>query len=799
MDSLLQDLRFAFRLLAKSPGFAAVAISMLAVGIGATSSVFSVADALLLRPLPYPEPERLVTVFERDAAGQPGNTSEPNFLDLHAATHSFEALAATDRYSMTLTGAGEAERVQAAGGSADLFRVLGVAPDLGRGFAAGEDAPGYGQIAVVSHAFWRDRLGADPAAVGRAITLNRVDFTVIGVMPEGFRAPLDLDAELWTNLQVDPKESRTGHHLRAVGRLARGVTKEQARAEMRPIAEEMVRRFPRQLAGTSFDVADMHEAIFGDTRRPLTILLGAAAAVLLVACANLSNLLLARGVGRARELAIRTALGAGRARAVRQMLTESLLLAGIGGAAGLLVAVWATDLLVAAGPATLRLTHVALDGRVVAFAAGLSLLSGLVFGLAPALSGVRADLQAVLKATAPAAGGARGLRAALIALQIGLALTLLTGAGLLLKSFSHLLAVDTGFDPRQVLTSSLSLPYQGYTKDEQRIDFYDRLLARLEALPGVVGVGIVTPLPLSPGYDQVGFEVEGRSYASEAEEPTADRYIVTPGYFGAMRIALSRGRLLGAEDRPGAVATVVVDEVLARQLWPGEEPLGKRLLLPSGNDETKPALVVGVVAHVKQYGLDVAGIGQLYLPLAQLPARNVSLVVRSTGDLRALAAQVRGEVRAIDPDQPVFNVEPMAELVTGSAATRRFLTLLVSLFAATGVALAAVGLYAVIAHAAAARTREVGIRMALGARRRDVLRLVGAQALGLVAGGLALGAAGAAALSHLLASELFEVTPGDPAVLAGVALLLAGVALAATYLPARRASLVDPSIALRAE
>ncbi|MEJ7809495.1 MAG: ABC transporter permease [Gemmatimonadaceae bacterium] len=805
MDALRQDLRYAARQLRRSPGFTAVAILLLALGIGATSAIFSVVSALLLRPLPYAHPEQLAMLAEysaRDESAKDGmTTSYANFLDWHAQATSFEGMAVVQEWSPSLSGNGEPERIKAALVYPEMFRVFDARPMLGRGFLPEEAAEGSEIRVVLSHGFWQRRFGGDRAIVGKTIILNARARTVVGVLPAGFRAPPPLDGDLWGNLPFDPSDDcRTCRHLRVFARVKPTVPPARVRAELGAIAARLEAAYPKENAFTRIAFVPLRERVVGRLREPLWLLLGAASLVLLIACANLSNLLIARGVARAREFAIRTALGANRARAVRQLLTESVLLAAVGGAAGLALALLTTRWLAAVGPQAVRAGEVGVDWRVIAFSAALTLVTGLAFGMVPALKAATTDVHEFLKegARGSTSGGGARLRGALVVSQLAIALTLLVGASLLIKSFARLQRVDPGLRPAGVLTLTISLPSASYPTPESRSAFFTRLIERAEALPGVRSAAATTNIPLSGNMDRVGFGVEGQTYTSDADMPTAERYIVTPGYFATLGIALKSGRLLTPDDRVGRAHVMVVDDALERQLWPGESAVGKRIRGAAGGDSIV-STVVGVVGHVRHYGLEVESGGQLYVPFLARPSSYSNVLVRTAGDPLALASAVRREVRALDPNLPIFDVTSMEQFLDASVAGRRFIMGLLGAFAGVAIVMAAVGLYGVVAYAVSQRTREIGLRMALGAQRSDVTRMVVREGVVLTAVGVAVGLAAATASTRLMASLLYGVSATDPLVMAGVPALLFAVALLATWLPARRAARVDPMVALRSE
>jgi putative ABC transport system permease protein len=737
---------------------------------------------------------------EREAV----TTSYTTALDWREqATGAFEAIVPYDDWSPSLAGDGdaEAERLRAALVHPDFFRAMRARPMLGRAFLPEEAREGSEIVVVLSHGLWTRRFGGDPSVVGRRIALSARPRLVVGVMPPGFRAPGELDAELWGSFPFEGADGgcRTCRHIGVIARLRAGASLERAREEMATVAARLAAAYPREAGRQLAAVVPVRERAVGNVRRPLWLILGAAGMVLLVACANLSNLLLARGLARSREMAVRVALGAGRGRVVRQVLAESLVLAAAGGAAGVALAVWVVRLVAALGPDTVRGAGVAVDWRVLAFAAAATIATGVAFGILPALRAAGTDVHEVLKSGARGATRGRGSRTrdALVVAQLAAAVALLAGAGLALRSFGRLLRVEPGIRTEGVLAMTLSLPTSAYPEPESWAAFHARLLDRIEALPGVHRAALTSNLPLSGSFDRIGFRVVGAEYGPGDELPEAERYIVTPGYFESMGVELVRGRLLGPDDRHPDGLVVVVDETLERQLWPGGSALGRRL---GGSDPDAPqATVVGVVRHVRHYGLDVEGGGQLYLPFLALPTSYNGIVIRADGDPLALAAAVRREVRALDPRLPVFDVATMDERLAESTAARRFLVTLLGAFGAIAILVASVGLYGVIAYGVTQRRRELGVRMALGAQRADVVRLVVRHGVALAAAGVAIGTAGAVAAGRALRGLLFEARAADPAVLLGVPLVLAAVALLASWLPARRAARVEPVEAMRAD
>ena len=808
MGTILQDLRFGVRMLAKSPGFTLVAVLALALGIGANTAIFSVVNTVLLRPLPFTQPERLVTVIPRNERdGSLGDThSYPNFADLRAQRQIFEAAAAYSAASGFLLGGDEPELLRGLVTSADLFPMLGARPALGRTFTAEEDKPGAQRVIVLSDGLWRRRFNADPRIVGQSITLTTGPTTVVGVMPPDFKYPVGMaKVDYWMplvpNIRPDNLTARDSVFLTVVARVRAGATLQQAQAELNRTSQQLAAAYPDSNTALGFMLRPLHEELVGDVRPALYVLLAAVGFVLLIACANVANLLLARAAARQREIAIRVALGASRWRIVRQLLTESLLLALAGGGLGLLLALWGLDLLVAAAPQNIpRLHEAALDPVVLAFTIGVSLLTGVVFGLAPALQATKTDFNEALKEGGR--GGGEGLRqnrlrAVLVIAEVALSLILLVGAGLLIQSFGHLLKVDPGFRPEHVLAADVVARSSSYPKPEQRAAFFQQVLQHIAQLPGVEAAGAVSPLPLGGNFEAFSFAIEGRPPAPRGEEPAADFRITSADYFRAMSIPVRRGRVFTDRDSANAPPVVIVNESFARRFFAGEDPLGRRMVV--GADD-RPREIVGIVGDVRHAGLDAETTPELYVSYLQEPASRLTIVTRArAGDAAAIAASVRQSIREVDKEQPVYNVRPLMQLLADSVARRRFNMLLLGIFAAVALLLAALGLYGVMAYSVTRRTHEIGIRIALRAQTRDVLRLIVRQGMALVAVGLVIGVCAALAVTRLIRTLLFGVSTLDPLTYAGVALLLLFVTLIACLVPARRATKVDPLVALRYE
>ena len=806
MNSLLRDLRYAVRMLVKSPGFTAVAVIALALGIGANSAIFSTVNAMLLRPLPYKEPDRLVEVWEHRPLQNRDRTvvSPAEFIHWREQAQSFEQITAVSYVLHNITGDGEPEQIQAVQVSASFFPMLGVNPIAGRTFLEEEDQPDHSRVAVISYGLWQRRFGGDPGIVNQQITLDGDKFTVVGIMPGGFQFPPLVD--LWEPVAfpASARENRGNHFIEVFARVKAGVTIEQAQAEMTGIAKLLEQSRPDTNTGHQVVLVGLHEQVVGDSRTALLVLFAAVAFVLLIACANVANLLLARASARQKEMAIRTALGASRWRIVRQLLVESLLLASLGGALGLLLAWWGVDLLVALSPeGTPRLKEIRLDGAVFGFTLIVSLVTGVLFGLTPALQSSRPDLNEALKeGSRGSTEGARRnrLRSALVVTEVALTLVLMVGAGLMLKSFYRLSHVDTGYDPSNLVTMEITLPAAKYAKPPQTLAFYDELLRRVESLPDVKAAAAVDVLPLSGSNSSSTVTIEGQPPAPPGERPNANRRIITPNYFRAMGMSLLEGRAFAATDTEQSTQVAIVNQTMARRFWPNQEVLGKRFKFGAPDRNNNPWLeIVGVVADIKHERLDEDIKPETYQPNAQSHRRAMTLVARTATPPLDTVSVLREQVLAVDQDQPVGSVASMEQLVARSLAPWRFTMMLLGVFAALALVLASVGIYGVISYSVAQRTHEIGIRMALGAQTSDVLKQVVGKGMTLVLIGVGLGVAAAVGLTHLISTMLYNVSPTDATTFAVISLALAGVALAACFVPARRATKVDPLIALRQE
>ncbi len=808
MGTLWSDVRFGMRSLRRSPLTAGAALLALALGIGANCAIFSVVNGVLLEPLPYPDPDRIVLIRESNPGmGYPTfSVASQNFLDWRQQSRSFTALAALDTASVSLTGRGEPQKLRAATVSADFWQVFGVARmrgGAGRVFTAAEDTPANHRVAVLADGFWRRRFGADPAIVGSSLTLDGESYTVVGVAPPRFDMPSHRD--LWLPLAVDPaKADRGAHTFLVAGRLRPGVSLQGATTEMVGIAGRLARQFPATNEGWTVRLIGLRENMVQLIRPALLVLVAAVAAVLLIACLNVANLLLVRMASRERELALRTALGASRGRLVRQVLTESVLLSLGGGLLGLLLAVWGVHALVALGGNKIpRADSIAVDWKALAFTLGVAVGTGLLFGLIPALQSSGGHLHASLKEGGRAvAGGARGrlARQALVLSEVAVALVLLVAAGLLIKSFSRLHSLDPGFRSQGVLTVALAPAELRYHEPKRQIAFYRALLARVAQLPGVDQAGTAYPLPLSSDRMILNFAAGDRPFPRPQDAPAANVRFVSPGFFRTLGVRLLKGRVFDDHDTDATTPVAVINRTLADKLWPGGDALNKRLTLDDPHDkDVRWMTVVGVVGDVRHLSLDRDPGDEIYTAQLQSPQLNSTLVVHTAGDPRTLATPIRRVVQDLDHDLPVDQAQTMDEVVAASLASNRFNTVLLGLFAGLALVLAAVGVYGVVSYTVDQRTHEIGIRMALGAHRDDVLGLVLRQGMILVLIGLGLGLAVAFAATRQLASLVYGVSTNDPWTFAIVALVLAAVALAANFLPARRATRIDPLIALRQE
>jgi len=802
MASAWQDLGYAARVLRKNPGFSLVAILTLALGIGATTAIFSVVNAVMLRPLPFANAERLVRLWESDLPrGRPEfSVSQPNFLDFRAQNHSFEGMAATASVNMTLASADGVEPVTARAVSIDFLPALGAAPALGRNFLPEEDRPG-GQtrVAVVTHGFWQRRLGADPNVLGKTVTLNDAVYSIVGVMGESF-VWLVPDLDLLVPLAANPTQARADHRLLVFGLLKPGISLPQASADMRAIAAQLSAQYPDSNGGWSVLLRSFYDWLVPeDTRRMLLVFLAAVACVLLIASSNVANLMLARAAARQKEMSIRVALGAGRGRLLSQLLVESILLALIAGAAGCAIAIGATQALKVLGPDTVpRLEEVTVDGRVLLFTFALSIATGVLFGLAPAIQASRPNMNESLKdAGRTGAGGSsrQRLRDALVVAEVALSVALLVGAGLLIRSMWTLQNVDPGFDPRNLLTMQVSVSGPAYRSDAQRNEFFRRALEAIRALPGVTTAASSSIVPMGGGNTSIEVVIEGRAADAAGILPSADWRVVTAGFFRTLGVPL-RGRDFDDRDVEGN-PTAIVSEEMARRYWPGVDPIGRTFLWHSA---TGPRLtVVGVAGNVRNLALDIDPAPVIYLPSTSFGWNPMFLTIRTATDPTAQAGAVRQALRAIDSKVPISSVRTAEEILAASVGPRRFNMFLLASFAAIALILASVGLFGVLSYLVSQRTHDIGVRLALGALPRDVFRLVVGRGMALAGSGAAVGLAAGFWLSRSLQAFLFQVRPSDAITFASVVMVLLGVALIACYVPARRATRVDPVIALRYE
>ena len=805
----MTDLRFAFRMLLKSPGFTVVVVLTLALGIGANSAIFSVVETVLLRPLPFPNPDQLVMIWGTSAhdASARETDSFPDFYDYRDQSQSFSAMAGYSGAGTVLTGVGEAQELQGVAASGDIFGVMGITPMLGRGFTADEAKVGAPNVVVFGHGLWQRAFGSDPRIVGRQVTLAGRSYTVLGIMPPEWKFP----AQAETSEFIMPLEplvasqvpQRGSHFLHLIARLKAAVTVKQAEAEVKPIAARMEQQYPDTNTDRSVMLIPLLENVVGDVRPALLILSGAVGLVLLIACANVANLLLARAAARGREIGIRAALGASRVLIVRQLLAESFLLALLGGLGGLLLAWWGVDLLGVLGPRLPRMSEIRIDLAVCAFAFGLAIVSTLAFGLVPALQLSRTNVsESLQQGSKGSTGGLHGtrVRAFLIISQVSLSLLLLAGAGLLMKSFFNLRSTNPGFDPSRLFVLDQVLLRVKYPEPEQQRRFYEQLVPKLAALPGVEAVGGANPLPFSGNDSNSSFTIAGQPRIAPGNHPDASHLAVIPGYFRAMKIPLRGGRDFDQRESNTSAKVAMVNEAFVRRYLSNESPVGQHILLDLGNNETESLEVIGVVADAKQAQLAEPAIPEMYQPFAQAPSRRVWLVFRTAqANLAGLDASVRRVVHEQDADLFVGNLRSMESLIGKVLAQPRFNMLLLGVFAAVAMILAAIGIYGVIAYSVTQRTREIGIRMALGAQRGVMLGMILRQSLTVVAVGLGIGLLAAFAATRLLASLLYGVGANDLSTYAAVVLLLGGAASLASYIPARRAARVDPIVALRAE
>jgi len=807
METIVRDVRFALRMLIKRPGFTILAVICLALGIGASAAIFSVVNGVLLRPLPFPDADRLLAWGSaKHMSSEISSISGPDFVDFRAGSTHAE-LAVYDGTELTLRNGDAVARLKSASVSSNLFHVLGIAPRLGRGPSLEEELPKRGNVVVLSDGLWRRTFGADPKVIGRVIRLDAENYAVIGVMPEGFSFPLGTDeVDAWTPLTLAGDssfaEQRGAHYLTGVGRLAPHARTDEVSAQLKAIAARLSVQFPAMNHERTANVMDLHENLVGSSQHALFVLAGAVACLLLIACANVANLMLARATLRAKEVAVRTAIGASRSSILRQVLTESIILAVMGGIAGLLLAAWGADLLLAIAPRALpRIHEIGLDWRVVGFTALVAIVTGLVFGIAPALQLSGAELNDTLKEggrSVTGAGHANRTRASLVIAEVALSLILLTGAGLLSATLIRLQHQNPGFDATDVITTRLSLSDATYKTSAQQAAFYDQLIEKVRAIPGVETVGAVSTIPLSRERMIIGF--------SMADEPRGDGIapahgeeldVTSPDFFASMRIPVKTGRMFTAQDDSAAPLVMIVNEAFAKKYWPGQNPLGQRV--SAGYDTDSLRTVIGVVGNVRHDDLGTEAAPAMYLPYRQAGYNTMALTIRTRSNATNVGDALRRAVASLDPDQALGAVRPMESVMSESLSRQRFSAALLGIFAMIALALSAVGIFGVMSAMVTQRTRELAVRLALGANPRRVLRLVMSQGAVLAGAGIVIGLFGAFALSRVVAGMLYDVAATDPATLFGVSLLLAAVALLACYIPARRATRVDPIITLREE
>lgn len=801
----MSDLKYAIRQLIKAPGFTAVAVLTLALGIGANTAIFSVIHSVLLKPVPYPHSERIAVLWQSSADQPAISVCYPDFLDWQKESTSFEHLSLYRRDGFALTGFGEPELIQGAIVQSDYFKIVGLPTALGRTFNPDEDKVGGEAVAVISHDFWQKRFAGSRDVLNRVITLNGEAHTIIGVAAPEMQTPRN--AVFWTPLgrrTADPGWASRGNHpgLYALALLKRGVTIEQAQAESSGIASRLEAAYPKTNTKIGVVIKPLLEVSVGSYRQGLYLLLGAVALILLIACANLANLLLARGTARAQEIAVRTAMGASRSRIIRQLLTEALVRAFIGGLAGILLSAWARDAIVALSPAGVsRFQQVSVNGSVLAFSFGIAVATGIIFGFWPAWRASQTNLRDAMQSggrTGSEAPEGRRMRSLLVVTEVALTLVLLIGAGLLMKSFRRAQTASLGFDTQNLLTAQIQLPKNSYDKNPDKLAFQNRLLAEVRALPGVRTADIAAQPPLNTGW-QTSFGIEGRPMA-EGSEPSAEMNSISENYFVTLGVPLLRGRAFTTEDTASSQPVMIIDQGFADRYWPGEDPIGKRVLFRRHENERTAVEVVGLVPTLKVYGYqNEPKLVQAYVPHTNEPARFFHILVRTAGEPRALEKTLRAAMASIDPNLPVFDVRTMEERIDDTFGTARLYTYLLGIFSVLAVLLAAVGLYGVMSYSAARRTREIGIRMALGAQQRQVLSMMVSQGVKLVAIGLLAGFAVAIALTRVIGGFLYQVSAVDPFVYAGVAALLTTIALLACLVPARRAARVNPVSALRAD
>ncbi len=815
MQTLWQNLRYGLRLLFKNPGFTFIAVFTLALGIGANTAIFSVVNAVLLKPLPYKEPERLIRVFETSKTFPKFPLSPGDFLDYRDQNSVFEELALYTRGDLELTAGDKSERLSAMQVSSGFFKLLGYEPILGREFLREEELENRNQVALLSYTLWQHNFNADPDIIGKTVTLSGKPFAIVGVLPQGVQhvggeynsLPYGDNVAIWYPTTLDPKKAiRFAHYLNAIGRMKPGVSREQVDADLNGIAERLAEQYPKTNKNWRIRINPLYEEIVGGTKKTLWILLGAVAFVLLIACVNVANLMLARASTREREIAVRAALGAGRLRLIGQLLTESLVIAAIGGLCGWLFAVWAIDALSTLAASQIpRLHEINLDYRVVIFSTIATLFTAILFGLAPAWQSSRVNLNDALKEGGRGnIGGARQkrLRGALVIAEIALSLILLIGAGLLLRSFVKVLQTDPGFKPEGVMTLSIELPDARYAQPNSATTFYERLLERVAQLPGVQSAGVNTDLPWTGHDENVGFDVEGRTFPSD-QGPKARYHMLSENYLSTIGVPLLAGRWFNAGDTDKSSSVILINQSMARQYWSDvaslSEVVGKRITFSSNPKDDDWFTVVGIVGDIKDTPADAEAVPALYWSYKQQPQGKMFLALKTDSAPNPLIAAVRNELQALDENLPIANVRTLDDIAHTAVASRRFTLLLVCCFATVALLLAAIGLYGLIAYSVSQRAHEMGIRLALGAKAKDIIALVAKEGMGLALGGIALGLAGAFTLTRLLESLLYNISATDWLTFSVVSILLTGTALVACLVPARRATKVDPLVALRYE
>jgi putative ABC transport system permease protein len=805
METFFQDLRYGVRMLIKKPAFAALAVFALALGIGANSAIFSVVNAVLLRPLPFDDPDKLVWVWDTQPQLEIAPSSVADFLDWRDQNQSFEYMAAYQDGNMFFDRGEGTDDIHVGLVTPDMFSLMRVSPILGRTFTEEETKPGHFRVVLLSHSIWKQRFGSDDKIIGQTVSLSGFPYTIIGVMPAGFDFPNQ--SAMWRPFPIDPNRIDRGQHfLKVVARLKSNVSLDQAQAEMSTIAGRLAEAFPEKIAGHGVKLEPLHEFIISNIRPVLFVLLAAVGFVLLIACANVANLLLARAASRQKEMALRTALGASRARIIKQLLTESVLLAIAGGALGLVLSVWGVKALTSLSANNIpRAQEIGLDWWVVCFTFSISILTGIFFGLAPALQVSKPDLNEMLKDGGRTTPGARRnqIRSLLVVAEVALSLVLLVGAGLMIKSLHVLNEVKPGFNPDNLLTMGVTLLDSKYPEDQQVIALYQQLLERLGNVPGALTVAAISELPLGGNNTNDSFIIEGRPAIAKEEEPLAEYRVVTPDYFKSMGIPLMAGRDIALTDTKQSPNVVIINESFARRHFPDGDAIGHRLRFQG--QERDPLLIVGIVGDVHHFGLDQKPTPEAYVPYLQDPlredsyARSMTLVIRTKSDPAGLAEAFRNEALAVDRSLPVYSIKGMNEYMRESLSQRRFNMTLMGIFAAVALVLAAVGIYGVLSYSVTQRTHEIGIRMAVGAQSSDILKLVVGQAMMMALAGVAIGLVSAFALTRLMAGLLYGVSATDPLIFALISVALTGVALVASFVPARRAMKVDPMVALRYE